>query len=52
MENVTISTNKGGNLAKLVDLQVLWADTGGAGGIGLDNLKLNVVCLRNCADGS
>lgn len=50
MKCVSISTNKGRNFSKLVDLEVLGRDT--LGRLGLDSLEVDVVSLRNCADGS
>jgi hypothetical protein len=50
VESVSISTNKCRDLSKFVYLKVFCRDTFGR--LSLDNLKLNVVGLRNCTNGS
>lgn len=47
VQNVTILALKGRDLSQLVELQVLG---GGLGGVDLDDVKLEVVGLRNGAD--
>lgn len=49
-EDVTIGALKSGNLSKLVELEVLGRDT--LGRLGVDNLKVEVVGLSDCANGS
>lgn len=44
-EDETVGALKGGNLAELVELQVLGGDA--IGGHGLDELKVKTVLLRN-----
>lgn len=48
VQNVAILALKGGDLAQLVELQVLW---GGLGGVDLNDLKVEVVGLCNGANG-
>lgn len=48
VEDETILTLKGRDLAQLVELQVVG---GGVGDINLDNVEVEVVGLRDCADG-
>lgn len=50
MEDVTVSTDEGWDLAKRVDLEVLLRDT--VGWVGLNNLELNVVGLGHSQNGS
>lgn len=50
MENIAIGTNEGWDLSKLVDLAVVGGDTYCR--VGDDKLEVDVVCLRNCTDGS
>lgn len=50
MESVAISTDEGGNLSELVDLEVVGRNT--LCRLSLDNLEVNVVGLRDCANGS
>lgn len=47
VQNVTVLALKGGDLAQLVELQVLG---GGLGGVDLDDVELEVVGLRNGAN--
>lgn len=49
-EDVAISALEGGNLAELVELEVLGRDT--LGRLGVDNLELEVVGLSDCKDSS
>lgn len=48
VENVTVGALEGRDLAQLVELQVLG---GGLGGVDIDDVELEVVGLRNGADG-
>lgn len=48
MQDETIRTLEGGNLAELVELQVLGA---GGGRVSLDDIELEVVGLRHGEDG-
>lgn len=48
VEHVTVRALKGRDLAQLVELQVLG---GGLGGVDLDDVELEVVGLRNSANG-
>lgn len=48
-EVVAISTDKGGDLAQLVDLQVVGRDA--SGGVGLDNLNVEAILLGDSDDG-
>ena len=50
VESVTISADKGWDLPKLVDLEVLGGDTFRR--LGLNDLEVNVVCLGNCTNSS
>lgn len=50
VESVSISTNKGWNLSKLVQLEVLSGET--LCWLSLDNLEVNIVGLCDCANGS
>lgn len=50
VESVAISTDKGRNLSKLIKFEVLGRDT--LGRLSLNNLEVNIVGLRDCADGS
>jgi hypothetical protein len=50
VENVAISSNKGWDLSELVDLEVVGRDT--LRRLSLNDLEVNIVCLRNSADGS
>lgn len=49
-EDVAIGTLKGRDLSELVELEVLGRDT--LGRLSVNNLKVKVVGLSNCADGS
>lgn len=48
VENVTVGTLKGRNLSKSVELEVLGWDS--LGRFGVNDLKVDVVCLCNCLD--
>jgi hypothetical protein len=50
MESVSIGTDKGWHLSKLVEFEILSRDT--LGWLGLDDLELDIVGLRNGANGS
>lgn len=49
MERVSIGSNEGWDLSKLVDLEVLVGDT--IRGLRLDDLEVNIVGLGHGADG-
>jgi hypothetical protein len=49
VESVAISANKSWDLAELIDLEVLSRDT--LSRLDLNDLDVDVVCLRNCANG-
>lgn len=50
MEGVAISTYEGRDLAELVDIEVLGIDA--LNRVGVNDLKVDVVGLGNCFDGS
>jgi hypothetical protein len=50
VEGVTISADKGWDLPKLVDLEVLVGDAFRR--LGLDDLEVNIIGLGNCTNSS
>jgi len=49
VESVAISTDEGWYLSELVDFEILGRDSFGR--LSLNNLKVNVICLGNGANG-
>lgn len=50
LQNEAISTDKGRDLSKVVELEILGGNL--LGGLSNDDVQVDVVCLGNCLDGS